>query len=345
MKIACGEYHVFDRPRIPLFREWLNHFSTRPMLISRFFDRKAWKKVREIIREKKIDVLLVETLLMAKYAQKTPGTLQVLDEHNLEYVRAASRLEKTKGAWARIYNYLIMARLRRFEIRTIRQFDRCLVCSPEDRDFLSARVKSDALVVIPNAVDTDRYFPRRASPPGRKIAFLGTLWYEPNQDAVIYFVGEILPLLRPRVSGVEFIVIGPGPSRDVAALAQQEGVTITGYVDDVRPHLADVAVVVAPLRMGSGTRLKILTAMAMGIPVVSTAIGTQGIEGINGREICVADDPRDFCDCLERLLSDRQYNELVGRGGRDLVVRRYSRSVVLPKLREFWGHLGKGNCA
>ncbi len=339
MKAACSEWQVFDRSRLSVFREWLNHFSSKPMLINRFFDKKAWQRTREIIRDKKIDVLVIETLLMAKYAKKAPGTFLILDEHNLEFVRAESRLLVAKGILARITDYLIMVRLRRFELRMIRRFDRCLVCSQEDRDILSGRVKGDSVVVVPNAVDTDQYLPRPEVPDGKKIAFLGTLWYEPNRDAVLYFAEEILPLLRLRVPGVEFVVIGPGPSPDVTALAQQEGVAVAGYVEDIRPYLASASVVVAPIRMGSGTRLKILTAMSMGIPVVSTTIGMQGIQATDGRDICIADDPGDFCDRIQRLLTDVQFNEQISRGGRDLVVSRYSRNVILRKLSGFWDQI------
>lgn len=336
IKAACSEWRVFDRPRLSFFKKWLNLFSAKPLLISRFFDKQAWRWTREIIRDKKIDVLVIETLLMARYAEKAPGTLLILDEHNLEFVRAGSRLAVAKGMLARITDTLIMVRLRRFELRMIRRFDRCLVCSQEDRDILAGRVNGDSVVVVPNAVDTDQYLPRPAVSGGVKIAFLGTLWYEPNRDAVLYFAAEILPLLRPRVPGVEFVVIGPGPSRDVTALAQQKDITVTGYVEDIRPHLASASVVVAPIRMGSGTRLKILTAMAMGIPVVSTTIGRQGIEASDGKDICIADDPGDFCDCILRLLTDVQFAEQISRGGRDLVVSRYSRNVILRKLRGFW---------
>ena len=344
MKAACSEYHIFDRPRLFFFREWLNHFSCKPMLIHRFFDKKAWQRTREIIRDKKIDVLIIETLLMVKYAKKASDILLILDEHNLEFVRAESRLAVANNMLARITDYLIMVRLRRFELMMIRRFDRCLVCSQEDRDILAGRTNGDLVIVVPNAVDTDQYLPRPAVPGGKKIAFLGTLWYEPNRDAVLYFAEEILPLLRPRIPGVEFVVIGPGASRDVASLAQQGDITVAGYVEDIRPYLALASVVVAPIRMGSGTRLKILTAMSMGIPVVSTTIGMQGIQAMDREDICIADDPEDFCNCIQRLLTDVQFNEQISRGGRDLVVRRYSRNVILQMLCRFWDQIKKNSC-
>ena len=342
MRAACREFHVFERPRIPPFREWLNHFSTRPMLIRRFFDARALRKAREIVRDEKVDVLVIETLLMAKYALRAPGLRLVLDEHNLEFARAASRLAATRGLWFRLYNYLIMRRLRRFELRVIRGCDRCLVCSEEDAKMLAGLTRGDAVVVVPNVVDTDHFAPRPEFPGSRKIVFSGTLWYEPNRDAVLYFAREILPLVRARVMEVEFVVIGPGPSWDVVELSGQGDVTITGYVDDIRPLLAEAAVVVAPIRMGSGTRFKILTAMAMGLPVVSTSLGMQGIEARDRESICVADKPEAFCDCVCSLLSDVPFRRRIGRGGRDMVEGRYSLRATLPGLRALWDGIAAG---
>ena len=342
MRGACREFHVFERPRIGPFREWLNHFSTRPMLIRRFFAAAALRKTWEIVRDEKVDLLVIETLLMAKYALRTPGLRLVLDEHNLEFARAASRLAATRGLGSRLYNYLIMRRLRRFELRVIRGCDRCLVCSEEDARTLAGRTRDGAVVVVPNVVDTDHFAPRPAISGGRKIVFSGTLWYEPNRDAVLWFAGEILPLLRARGMGAELMVIGPGPSRDVAALAQQGDVTVSGYVDDIRPHLAGAALAVAPIRMGSGTRFKILTAMAMGLPVVSTSLGMQGIDARDGESICVADGPEAFGDRVCRLLTDPAFSRRIGRGGRELVESRYSLRATLPGLRALWDGIAAG---
>jgi len=341
IKKLCGAYHVFERPKISRFKELLNHFSFQPLLISRFFCRDAWEKTNEIVRDKKIDVLIIETLLMVKYAKKTPATFLILDEHNLEFVRARSRLATSKNMLEKIYHYAIMIRLRRFELQAARKFDCCMVCSENDRNLLVNSTKKGSVIVIPNAVDTDYYFPSRPAANADKIVFVGTMWYEPNRDAVLYFVKEMLPLLKTMVPAVELTVVGPGPTQDVLALSAQGNITVTGYVDDIRPYLAKATVFIVPIRMGSGTRLKILTAMAMGIPVVSTSIGMEGINGTNHLDICIADDPQEFCACINRLLIDRPFREQISRNGRALVVKHYSRNTTMDKLVELWNHVDK----
>ena len=163
IKNICSEYHIFNRPQISHFKKLMNHFSFQPLLISRFFCKQAWEKTKEIIRDKKIDLLIIETLLMVKYAEKIPGTFLILDEHNLEFMRAKSRLATSKNLLVKIYNYIIMVRLRRFELKAIRKFDRCMVCSENDRNTLVNLIERDSIIVVPNAVDTDYYFSSRTS--------------------------------------------------------------------------------------------------------------------------------------------------------------------------------------
>lgn len=344
IKNVCSEYYIFNRPQISYFKELLNHFSSQPLLISRFFCKEACEKTKEIIRNKKIDLFIIETLLMVKYAEKVPGTFLILDEHNLEFMRAKSRIVTSKNLLVKIYNYVIMVRLRRFELKAIRKFDCCMVCSDNDKNILVNLIARDSIIVIPNAVDTDYYFSNRTSINGKKILFIGTLWYEPNRDAVLYFVKEILPLLKSRVPEVEFIVVGPGPTQDVIALSNQSNITVTGYVDDIRPYLSEASVFIVPIRMGSGTRLKILTAMSMGIPVVSTSVGMEGIAATNHKDICIADDPREFCDCIYKLLFDIQFSECIGSGGRALIMSQYSRNAIMERLSGLWDHIEEINC-
>ena len=153
----------------------------------------------------------------------------------------------------------------------------------------------------------------------------------------------MLPLLKSRVPEVEFIVVGPGPTQDVIALSNQGNITVTGYVDDIRPYLVEASVFIVPIRMGSGTRLKILTAMSMGIPVVSTSVGMEGIAATNHKDICVADDPREFCDCIYKLLFDIQFREHIGSGGRALVVSQYSRNAIMERMSGLWDHIEEIN--
>jgi glycosyltransferase involved in cell wall biosynthesis len=166
------------------------------------------------------------------------------------------------------------------------------------------------------------------------VVFTGAINYRPNTDAVAYFIRDVMPrLLRLRPSA-KFIVVGQG-APDWLLRMSSSNVVFTGAVRDVRPYLASASVVVAPLRAGSGTRLKILEALAMEKPVVTTTIGCEGLAVIDGDHLCVADDAQQFAEATAWLMSDKKLAAELGRAGRELAVREYSWSVIVNRLEEF----------
>jgi glycosyltransferase involved in cell wall biosynthesis len=181
------------------------------------------------------------------------------------------------------------------------------------------------VVVVPNAVDVERYRPRPGDPPpdGRTLLFFGALDYWPNVDGLLFFLDAIWPRLAASHPAARVRIVGRRPP---PALLARRGprVEIAGFVEDLRPSLASAAAVVVPLRLGGGTRLKILEAMAMARPVVSTVRGAEGIDAAPGRELLLADDPEGFAAALRRLLDDPTLGARLGRAARALVVERYA---------------------
>jgi glycosyltransferase involved in cell wall biosynthesis len=160
------------------------------------------------------------------------------------------------------------------------------------------------------------------------IVFTGAMAYEPNADAVRWFLDEILPLVRVAASNVIFRVVGKDPPADLLARSVAKQVEFTGRVDDVRPHMRDATVFVCPLRIGGGTRLKILDAMSQALPVVSTTVGAEGLRVSPGRDIVLADDPRTFADAVLTLVRDESKARAVALAGLELVRERYSWEAV-----------------
>ena len=184
-----------------------------------------------------------------------------------------------------------------------------------------------------------RAFPRSTTPidPGT-ILFFGAINYFPNADGVTYFVDEVFPRIRDRRPDATFRVLGPGAGPDVLA-RRGNGVDIVGMVDDVNPHIDRAAVVVVPLRIGGGTRLKIVEALAKGKAVVSTKLGAEGIDVVDGEHLLLADDPRDIADRVEQVLGDPELARRLGDAGRQLAEERYSWSVVTNRLEQFFDEL------
>jgi glycosyltransferase involved in cell wall biosynthesis len=176
--------------------------------------------------------------------------------------------------------------------------------------------------VIPTGVDTEYFQPSPEPEQPDTTVFTGSMDWMPNEDGVIYFVEKILPLIHRDIPNAAFWAVGRRPPRRVQALASGN-VIVTGAVDDIRPYLGKAAVCVVPLRSGSGTRIKIFEAMAMGKAVVSTTMGAEGLPVRHGENIVLADDPADFARQVVQLLRDQQRRAQLGRAARQLVEENY----------------------
>jgi glycosyltransferase involved in cell wall biosynthesis len=237
----------------------------------------------------------------------------------------------------RLYAGVNWRKLQREELGTYRDADGVYLCSAEDERRLLDEIPGARTAVIPNAADVDYYKPRPTDPPpdGRTVLFFGLLSYAPNVDGVMHFVQKIWPRVVEAHPEARFKIIGGRPPRSLRLLAGPR-VELTGFVPDLRPHLAAAAAVVVPLRLGGGTRLKVVEAMAMGKAIVSTALGSEGIEAIPGRDLLIEDQPEAFADALNRLLDDPELAARIGQSARSLAVERYSWSGAAPALEGFY---------
>jgi len=261
----------------------------------------------------------------------------VLDAHDIAYeiVRQVARGGASLGR--RLYASVNWRKLRRDEVAAFRRADGVYTCSAADRDRVLSDVPTARTAVVPNAADVDFYQPRPADPPcdGRTVVFFGLLSTFPNTDGVLHFLREIWPRIAAERPEARFRIIGARPPPSVQAFAGPR-VEVTGLVDDLRPHLAAAAALVVPLRLGSGTRLKILEGMAMGKAIVSTTLGAEGIDAVPGRDLLVADEPASFAAAVIRLLDDPGLAARLGSAGRRLAVERYSWEAAARALEGFY---------
>jgi glycosyltransferase involved in cell wall biosynthesis len=168
------------------------------------------------------------------------------------------------------------------------------------------------------------------------LVFTGKMDFRPNVDAVVWFCREVLPLVQRDFPSVHFFIVGQSPSRRVISLARNPAVTVTGYVEDVRPYISGALVYVLPLRMGGGTRLKLLEAMAMEKAIVSTSLGCEGFDVTHGRELLVADDAEGFAHLVVELLKDARRRERLGKEARRFA-ERYDWRNIVPKMERVYG--------
>jgi glycosyltransferase involved in cell wall biosynthesis len=213
-----------------------------------------------------------------------------------------------------------------------RRYDCVLAVSSEDRIALQRLLPTAMIPVIPNGVDMRAFARTRPLPGGSTLIFVGTLDYRPNIDALTWFADEILPLIRSQQPQVTVQIVGRNAAPAVQALAEYEGIELVGEVDDVRPYLEAAAVYVLPMRIGGGVRLKLLEAFAMHVPVVSTSLGAEGVEGLQaGEQALIADNPSHFAAAVLQLLADRAAATRLSVAARSLAAT-YNWAVIAPRL-------------
>jgi polysaccharide biosynthesis protein PslH len=284
------------------------------------------QEVRRLVDTLRPDVAVAELTYMFPYLRGLPaGVRRIIDTHNVDSVVLQRYAATLPGRLRRWYAALTARKLQRFERQVFSEADVVWVCSQEEAE-LASRIAPDACVKsIPNGVDTATLapVPDETPRPGR-LLFFGRMDYAPNRDAVHYFADSILPVLRQAQPAVELHIVGNGIDDDLRALASRvPGIKLVGRVDDLRPALAAASAVIVPLRMGGGTRLKILEAMSIGRPVISTTIGAEGLDVVSGRELLIADSPEDFAAAVDRVLRDPTLTAELGANARATAERLY----------------------
>jgi len=258
----------------------------------------------------------------------------VLNKDDITFELVARFLKHQRNPLKLIYGWAVYRQSRRFESRSCGEVAAVWVCSERDRQVLVRNNPSAPFMVVPNAVDVESYEPSDTD-DGRTILFFGAMDWLPNRDAVEFFISEVMPELRRLVPDVSFVVAGREPPRDFRRRFEDlRDVRFTGMLDDLRPLMAQAAICTVPLRIGSGTRLKILEAAAMAKAVVSTTIGAEGLTLNDGKEIIIADEPRVMARAIAGLLGDRCRRLEIGRAARRHVAAEYSIPALRRAVRE-----------
>lgn len=317
-----------------------------PLSIAKYRSRAMAEAIAKTIREKKIDIVHFDHVHMGQYIDACPGIPCIIDEHNVECLILKRLAQNTRHLLKKIIFWREQGRMAALEVRVCSKAFRVLFVSEEDRQNygkLGGDLKNT--VVIPNGVDTE-YFRSQgfnvSTSQENSLVFTGSMDWLPNSDSVEYFCKEILPLVWARNPNVKFIVVGKNPPQNIQKLGEKDPrIVVTGGVADVRPYVEKSKIFVVPLRIGGGTRLKILEAMSMEKAVISTSIGAEGIRCVDGRDIVLADAPQVFADHTIALLRDEAKRTALGNAGRQLVLGMYDWKVVGQKLNEAYAQYNR----
>ncbi|MBC7226513.1 MAG: glycosyltransferase [Thermoflexales bacterium] len=315
----------------------------RPFLVVRDDDPRMHRAVAGVMDRVPIDAVHADQLTMAQYALPLEGVYRVLDAHNAVWTIFYQLARHTPFGPRRWALDLEWRKLKRYEGEIGRRFDAVTAVSEEDRDALvEADCPPSRITVIPIAVDTGETGPVERAPGARGILHIGTMYWPPNIEGVLWFARRVYPLIRERVPDAPFFVVGARPPAEICALeAEIPGIRVTGYVEDPTPYIRESGVFIVPLRTGSGMRVKILTAWAWGIPVVSTSVGCAGIPVHPGTDILVADGEAEFAAAVLRVLEDRETAARLAAAGRQYVEEQFDWRVVCRKLDQVYERVGE----
>lgn len=299
----------------------------RSLLSGRSFERHVHERpafqaaLDRMCGRSQFDVVQIEHSFMAQFRFPSAAAL-VLDEHNVEHEIRSRTMAVVRPGPRKVYDYLNHLKLRAEEERSWQDVDACAVTSPRDEATVRGALPRALTAVVPNAVDTAFFSPGGEPRERGTILFYGTLSYYPNLDGLLFFLREVMPIVRRDHPSARLKVVGADPPEAVRRYEASD-VTFTGFVPDLRPHLASASVVIAPLRIGGGTRLKVLEAMAMAAPVVSTSLGAEGIAVTSGREVLLADTAETLAAEVIRVLRDDALAAELGAAGRRLIETSY----------------------
>jgi len=309
-------------------------FAQAPYGVAAARSRQMTSQLAALLSEEAFDAILCEQTDLVTNLPAQLAVPLVVDFHNVDYL-IMERYVRVESNWAkRLYARLESRKLREWERRSCQRASIGWACSEYDRALLHELAPSLPMFVVPNVVDIDEYAPDSSEDP-RRILFQGGMDWYPNRDAVEFFVTQIFSRIQSQVPDVRFVVAGRNPPEEFRQrLGRVPGVEFTGTVPDMRAEISSAAVCVVPLRIGSGTRLKILEAAAMAKPIVSTRLGAEGLEFRDGREIALEDEPASFADAVVKLLGAAPDRHRLGGAARKRVEQNYSFPALRASLRE-----------
>ncbi len=335
---ACQHIETVLPPRRTLANRLRDlFFSSLPDLAHRLASPAFNARLEALLQSQTFDVLFVEGLELAPFLLFTDhSSITIFDAHNCETLlqrRAFQTDLRDPRRWpAALYSLLQARRLARFEAEICRRAHHVTCVSPEDAAALRALVPTLNPHVIPNGIFLSDYTLNPLTPARPyTLVFTGKMDYRPNIDAVSWFANSVFPLIRRQIPDVEFVIVGQKPTKAVWELKNIQGIVITGAVEDARPYIGGATVYVAPLRMGGGTRFKLLEAMSLRRAIVSTTPGAEGFAVQNGRELCLADTAADFAGAVVALLGDPAKRHALGEAGHAFV-KQYDWEALLPGL-------------
>jgi glycosyltransferase involved in cell wall biosynthesis len=319
-----------------------NIISPYPYSVSSHYSEVLVRKVQKLAQELQFDLIHCEWTPYAINIRKLFASHPTLvDAHNVEAMIWKRNYLVEKNLLKKAFIYLQWKKMAAFEKKFFPQFTRCVAVSQQDAEIIKESTQSNKVDVVSNGVDIS-YFSQSASPAtsiakAGDLVFTGSLDWRPNVDGILYFLEHIFPGFQQRYPGSVFHIVGRNPMPILFEKVNGlRNVNLAGMVEDVRPYMHQGAIYVVPLRVGGGSRLKILEAFSMELPVVATSVGAEGLDVVHRKHLLLADTPTDFIEAMDQLLQDKEQAKGIAEQGRQLVVNQYQWQVLAERLEKNW---------
>jgi len=324
------------------FRLLTNLASQYPYIVTSHYSKIFQAKVEETANRLKPDLVICEWSPYAIFVKAIPGIKKIVVAHNIEGKIWERYYENEKNPIKKWYIKRQMLKVAGFEKAAFGWADGATAVSAIEAEEIRAYKQTLKVETVENGVDLEYFRPDTNKKVKKELSFVGSMNWRPNQDAIQYFAEEIFPLVREKEKDIVATFVGQDPPPHIRKLDSIPGIKIIGQVDDVRPYVHRAAVYIVPLRIGGGTRLKIIEALAMGKAVVSTRVGAEGLNVIDGQEIILADKPEEFAEKISILQQDEQLRNRLGVAGRKLVEAQYGWEKQAEKLERFLNKVVEG---
>jgi sugar transferase (PEP-CTERM/EpsH1 system associated) len=308
--------------------------SNVPYNIGKYHTKEMKKMIGKAIENSHYDLAIIEHLHMAQYVEiiKKHKIPVILREHNIETVMMKRYYENAHNPLEKIYAYVQWLKLRKYESRLVSLFNRCITLSKVDQEHLQNLLPQAKTKVLPCGVDLEYYKSRNGLREKNNIIFIGNLLFKPTFEGVVFFVKQIWPIIKKDCPALEFRILGPYPRRREKELMSQPGISLCGYVQDVRPYMSKSLIAVVPIYIASGVRLKIIEAMAMNLPIVTTSVGCEGLNLIPGKHLLVSDSIEGFARNVLTLINNDELRNRIAENALQLIQDEFSWESVMEKL-------------
>lgn len=317
-------------------------FSLDPYTIWRHYSRSYLKRIDELTRALQFDLIHCDILPLAYTVRNLNGAPKVLTDHDVSYLKAFRMAKLTRNPLLKLFMYVEAVKVKRLESSIFKEVDIGIAVSEVDKKVLRELCPEAKIEVVENGVDTNEFKPASERVDENSLVWVGGFDNYPNREAIYFFLDKVYPLIREKGRDVRIDLVGGGVTPRLRRIASADpSINVVGYLNNPLPYIQRAGVFIVPMLSGSGTRLKLLEAMATGNAIVTTSVGCEGIEGMNRKHYLIADEPIDFAKSVVEILNNVNLALYLGENARDLAIQKYDWEKLNQKMDYIYRSLTK----